>query len=142
MHHSSLRAPWPATRMFVSFPQTKASGPTISDNVEFGRIPANAAFTGSGQELRQGSNKPIFLAPGQTMVFSHAAHDSELRRSVESYLPFSTVSLCMIEFQLYFEDGMRWGGGAYSMPDPTHPGRFVPMGFRYFPGAARGPADE
>jgi hypothetical protein len=126
----------------VGFPETKANGPAIFDDIEFGRIPANAAFTGSGQRLRQGSNKPIFLAPSQTMAFSLAAHDGELRRSVEFYRPFSTASLCIIEFQVYFGDGMKWFAGLYSMPDPTHPGRFAPMGFRYFPGQTHGRAAE
>jgi hypothetical protein len=127
--------------MLVRFPETKADGPAILEDIEFGRIPANAAFTGSGQRLGQDSNKSIFLGLGQTMAFSLAAHDGELRRSVEFYRPFSTVSLCVIEFRVYFEDGMQWFGG-YSMPDPTHPGRFVPMGFRYFPGQTHARADE
>jgi hypothetical protein len=120
--------------MLLRFPETKANGAAISDDIEFGRIPANAAFTGSGQKLRQGSDKPIFLPPGQAMAFSLAAHDGELRRSVEFYRPFSTVSLCVIEFEVYFQDGMQWFGGGYSIPNRTHPGRFIPMGFGYFPG--------
>jgi hypothetical protein len=34
----------------------------------------------------------------------------------------------------YFADGMEWGLGRYSVPDPDHPGKFKPLPANYFPG--------
>jgi len=88
--------------------------------VDLGRIPENAAYTLEGKKLNQGSKQPINFGPGQEMEISLAPYADELRRKIEEYQPFSTVSRCFINVNLgYFEDGMMWSLGDYSVPDPS-----------------------
>ena len=89
--------------------------------VELGRIPENAAYTPEGKKLNQGSKQPIDFRPGQEMEISLAPYADELRRRIEEYQSFSTISRCFINVNLgYFEDGMMWALADYNVPDPSH----------------------
>lgn len=129
--------------LLVSFPETKAATGmqgAVSSVVAFGQLPSSAAYTGSGEPIPQGSRRPILLAPGQQMTFSLADDDRNLRPAIEAWQSFSSVSLCVIHFIVYFDDGMQWNEGGYFAPDPDHPGRHIPLEISHFPGPLMGPA--
>jgi len=122
----------------LKFPQTKTEGPVVEQSFAYGRIPGAVAYNGSGEKLPQGSDRPILLAPGQQMTLSLAGHDSEIREGLERLQPFSSISLCYIRYDVYFEDGTAWWLGRYGAPDPAQPGKIIPMDSQYFPGPVHG----
>lgn len=122
----------------LKFPQTKAEGPVVEDSFAYGRIPDAVAYNAAGEKLPQGSDRPILLAPGQQMTLSLAGHESEIREGLERLQPFSSISLCYIRHDVYFDDGTAWWLGRYGAPDPAQPGKIIPMNGQYFPGPVHG----
>lgn len=122
----------------MKFPQTKAEGPMVEDNIAYGHIPDAVAFNGKGEKLPQVSNQPLSVGPDQEIALALAEHESEIRVGLERVQPFSTISLCYIEYELYFADGMAWWLGRYMAPVPTQPGKFVAMDMQYFPAPVHG----
>jgi len=123
----------------LRFPQTKAEGPEAAGMFGYGRIPDAVAHDSSEKKLTQGeSARPLLLAPGQQVTLSVGEHAEEMRAGLEGVQSFPSISLCYIEFAVYFEDGMAWLVGHYVAPDPNQPGRTIPMDKQYFPGPVRG----
>ncbi len=121
----------------LMFPETgdgSAQQPMSTYYLIFGRIPDVAAFTGSGQPLRQPSTwSPAALLPGQTMTLSLADQINRVKNSIVR-IPFSAVTTCNIRRVLFFfDDGMKWDGKFY-VPDSAYPGQWSLVGGRYFPG--------
>lgn len=74
------------------------------------------------------------FAPGQTLLIPVGGYIDQIRASVDN-MPFMTVTKCTIRRRdFFFDDGMRWDGGDYSVPDPEHPGKFKELDGKYFPG--------
>ncbi len=69
-------------------------------------------------------------------------HVNDYMAEIESRLSNSPTPLAVTALNklnvyrgvFYFEDGMRWEGGRYSVPDPDHPGKFKYLPVDYFPG--------
>jgi hypothetical protein len=116
----------------ASFPETGAPG-TLAGIVALaivqGRLPDVDAYTQEGVKLRPDTRPPLDFQPGQEMTISLAPYADDLRRHVEEHQPFSTITRCFINLEVaYFEDGMSWAGaGYYYVPDPSHPGRGIPV---------------
>jgi hypothetical protein len=121
----------------LMFPETgdgTMQKPISTYNLTFGRIPDAAAFTGSGQPLRQPSTQlPASLLPGQTMTLSVAGQINLVKNSIVR-IPFSAVTTCNIRRVLFFfDDGMKWDGRFY-VPDAAYLGQWKLVAGRYFPG--------
>jgi hypothetical protein len=126
----------------VTFPETVASGAMAWPRVTFGRWPANVAFYATGEPMPVSADS-IVLAPGQSMGFNVANHESGVRAVVERSQAFSTVSICYVHFGVSFDDGMIWTeAGGYANPDPQSPGKYLPPDRSYFPGPLMGSAGE
>jgi hypothetical protein len=107
--------------MHICFPDTEATGHQICQPIELGRVPEIA-------EPSHGSAVPLDFRPGQQMQISFAPYADDIRKRIEERQPFSTISRCFINMHTgYFEDGMQWLLGLYSVPDPSHPGSFKPV---------------
>ncbi len=118
----------------MCFPETVMTGPKVCPNVVLGQLPEKAAYTITGEKIPPAPREPLLLAPGKTLTVSFGADESGFRAAINRRQPFSTVSQCQIDIDLYFENGIRWNGHEYYAPDPNNPGRYKPMEGRYFPG--------
>jgi hypothetical protein len=111
----------------VCFPETEIGADWICQGIELGRIPDIDAYTDKGDRFDQGSARPLDFRLGQEMQITFAPYASEIRRRIEERQPFSTISRCFINVHTgYFEDGMQWLLYNYSVPDPSHHGKFIP----------------
>jgi hypothetical protein len=102
----------------------------------FGQLPANVAYSPSGQPLRPSSREPISFDPGQEMTFALADRGDDLALTglIEHAQPLSATSQCLVGFFVVLDDGVKWHHRRYFEPDPQHPGQFVELGGGYFPG--------
>ena len=127
----------------LAFPETgdrSSEKPMRVHAITLGRIPANAAFSGrSGQPLRQNpSLQPISFAPGEVLPIHVGDHIDQI--SASDNMPFGALSKLIIRRTSFvFDDGMRWDGGAYSVPDPEHRGQWKRLDGGYFPGTPTWP---
>lgn len=116
----------------LSFPQTQ---PERADNISLGRIPDIAALDRQGKPIQQGGQQPLSLGPGQTLVLKVSDHMNEIRGLLGSALSVPVTRVTVLLNRCYFEDGMHWNQGSYSVPDQDHPGQWKVMAPRsYFPG--------
>jgi hypothetical protein len=123
----------------LRFPETGngRTQPVWDYRIQLGRMPAADAFDGrTGKPLHVDPKaQPLNLKPGQVLVVRVADYMNRIRAYLETAMPLWTVTRCYIYIaDCLFADGMGWGGGAYSVPDPAHPGKWRHLGQRYFPG--------
>lgn len=123
------------------FPDTGDGSPSravTAHMITIGQRPDIDSFSSRGQKLPpEPDQRPLLLAPGQTLVVHLADYLDEIRSRVEEKLLFTQVTRLVIQrFQFYFVDGMRWSDlEGFGVPDPNHPGQFTNMDRgRYFPG--------
>jgi hypothetical protein len=128
--------------VLLSFPETGngRTEPICIYHIRLGRIPPQDAFDGrTGSPLRIDPNaKPLNLAPGQDVVVHVADYMNEIKGSVEKAMPLFYVTRVGVSINACtFADGMRYSGGAFSLPDTSQHGkwRYLPSG--YFPGNPR-----
>lgn len=134
------------TDKMIVFAQTTLAFPETGDgsfqrpmrvyNVTLGRLPPNAAFSGrTGQPLPQNPNlQAIAFAPGEVLPVHLGDYINQIRTSADN-VPFTALTKLTVRRSFFvFEDGMRWNGGAYSVPDPERPGKWKPLDAAYFPG--------
>ncbi len=110
--------------------------------ISLGRIPdADLPIirTRSGKPLQiPATMKPLNLQPGQVIAVHLSGYMGRIRSLVENAMPLMMVTKLKVEVgTCYFEDGMRWGGGGYVVPDPAHPGGVNHMPSNFFPGDPR-----
>lgn len=123
----------------LDFPETgngTLQAPLRVYNITLGRMPESVAFSGrTGKALPQDpSVRAISFGPHQTVLVDVGAYIDQIRANIDN-MAFADVTKCIIRRGIfYFDDGMKWGGGAYWLPDPDRPGRFNSLGRRYFPG--------
>jgi hypothetical protein len=105
--------------------------------IHLGQTPAAVAFDyKTGKPLSQQGRKPMTFAPGQTLAIHIGDYMGGIRQAVEGRTSLSTIGKVFIyKGMYYFEDGMKWGGGCFSLPVPERPGVFrcIPDD-DYFPG--------
>jgi len=128
----------------LRFPETGngRTEPVWIYHVQLGRLPAvdvASIRTKDGKPLRIGSNaKPLDLQPGQEIVVHVGDYIDKIKAYVETAMPLFYVTKCDVSADdCAFDDGMRWAGGAFSVPDPAHPGKWMYFPSGYFPGNPR-----
>jgi hypothetical protein len=124
----------------LAFPETGngRTEPQWMYHIELGRMPVVDAFAGStGQPLRiDPARTPLNLFPDQTLVVRVGDYINKIQAYIQPRMPLSQISKTLIRVdQVFFDDGMRWvGGGGFSLPDASQPGRFTSLARDYFPG--------
>ena len=123
----------------VGFPETGdgRTSPQSIYHIKLGRPPAVDAFdarTGKPLLSRPGVQQ-LSIVQGGTLVIRIADYADQLKSYIDQVMPFTTVTKCTIYgTKGCLEDGTCWSGDSFSAPDPSHPGRFRPLGSDYFPG--------
>jgi len=78
---------------------------------------------------------PLEWKPEQTIVLHTNDYIEELQVDLSNHLPVTALTKVDIHLgSFYFDDGMRWNLGRYSVPDPEDPGKFKYLPPGYFPG--------
>jgi len=81
------------------------------------------------------SLKPLDLRPGQEVIVHVSHYMDSIRRMVGRIMPLAAVARIRIDIaSCYFNDGMRWNLGVYSVLDKSHPGKMKKLPSGYFPG--------
>jgi len=126
-------------QLTLVFPETGSGtqqSPLRISNINLGRIPTSAAYSGrTGKEIPQDPNtRALSLKGHDTLLVDLGAYIKGIRESIDN-VSFESISKCEIRRSVvYFEDGMKWAGGGYSQLDPKQPGKFYIMPKGYFPG--------
>ena len=69
------------------------------------------------------------------MVIHVSDYADEIESDLSDFmLPTAVTKVKLYRGVFYFEDGMRWNLGRYSVPDPDHHGKFNQLPADYFPG--------
>lgn len=123
----------------VGFPETGDghTSPQSIYHIRLGRLPAVDAFDGrTGKPLLPHTGvQQLSIATGGTLAIRIVDYMDQLKSYVDQAMPFATVTKCTIYgTKGCFEDGTCWAGDSFSAPDPSHPGKFKPLGPDYFPG--------
>src|ERR1022692_4786577 len=93
------------------------------------------SLTGQPVRLNHPERPPLDWGPEQTIVVHVSDYMPELEALLANFLPGSAATKVNVYLSaFYFADGMEWGLGRYSVPDPDHPGKFKPLPANYFPG--------
>jgi hypothetical protein len=112
--------------------------PGVGTQLQFGQVPAIDAYDGrTGQPVRLNhpERPPLDWGPEQTIVVHVSDYMPEIEALLANFLPGSAATKVNVYLSaFYFADGMEWGLGRYSVPDPDHPGKFKPLPANYFPG--------
>lgn len=112
--------------------------PCAGTELHFGHMPAIDAYDGrTGQPLRleHPERPPLGWQSEQTYVVHVSDYMDKIERSLSNFMSESAVGKVNIyRSAFYFEDGMRWTPGRYSVPDPERPGKFNHLPVDYFPG--------
>jgi len=108
-------------------------------NMRLGRIPENAAFLGKGRPgeaiVQDSTRQPLFFVPGQRLVVSVRDYFYQIKEGLEQQKPPAGFTQVLINPQVaFFDDGMKWAGGAYALPDPRQRGHWKYFDEKYFPG--------
>jgi hypothetical protein len=126
----------------LQFPQpgNGRTEPTLIYEIRLGRMPDLDAFDGKGDRIPAefAGTKPLDLQPGRTLVIHLADYIDQIRTYVRNAIALAEITRCNIYLAVSeFQDGLRYTGGAYSIPDPNQPGhwRYSPTR-QYFPGDA------
>lgn len=125
--------------VLLSFPETGngRTQPIWIYHIRLGRIPAVDAFDGrTGSPLRIDPNaKPLDLEPGKEVVVHVADYMNEIKGYVEKAMPLFYVTRVGVSINACtFADGMRYSGGAFSVPDASQRGKWKHYDSDYFPG--------
>jgi hypothetical protein len=112
--------------------------PCVGASLKFGQIPVSDAFEGrTGRPIppEHPEKPPINWAPGQTIAVHVSDYMDEIEHKLANFMAVTDVTKVNIyRGTFFFDDGMRWTLGRYSVPDPDHPGKFKELPADYFPG--------
>src|ERR1017187_5177714 len=143
LHRRSGRGPLPVLAMRQderrdSVLRRRGAQPGVGTQLQFGQVPAIDAYDGrTGQPVRLNhpERPPLDWGPEQTIVVHVSDYMPEIEALLANFLPGSAATKVNVYLSaFYFADGMEWGLGRYSVPDPDHPGKFKPLPANYFPG--------
>lgn len=125
----------------LQFPQTGngQTQPVWIYNVEIGRMPDADAISGrTGKTISPGppGSKSLGLQPGGRLTIHVSDYMDKINDYLKTAMPISALSQVHIWVDVcMFEDGLRFSGGAFSRPDPQHPGQWIYLPTqKYFPG--------
>lgn len=126
----------------LQFPQTGngRTQPTWIYRIKLGRVPDADAYDNTGKAIPSAfmGTKPLNLQPGGTLAIQLSDYIDQIQTYLAGAIPLPSISECNIYVaSSEFADGLRYAGGAYSVPDPHNPGQwsYYPAR-RYFPGDA------
>jgi len=124
-----------AEQINLRFPETGQ----LVYSITLGRVPASAAFFGKGKPgepiPQDPVRQPMVFLPGQTMVVHVGDYFDQIRVDLERVRPLAANTRVIIDRGvIFFDDGMKWVGGAYSVPDSQHRGQWKTLDPMYFPG--------
>lgn len=117
----------------VSFPQTgngTPDNPITMYMVMLGHEPENALYDWrTGRERSRPSTTPLALLPGQQVRVPLAPYyDAAIKAPIDAKQPMSTITTCVITpSMIYFADGARWNGSFFEKPNPSTPGKYIPI---------------
>ena len=112
--------------------------PCVAKTLSCGKMPAVDAYDGrTGQPLRfdHPNQTSLDWKAGQTIVIHVSDYMDKIEERLSDSIPVTAVTKLFISrSSFYFEDGMRWNLGSYSVPDPEHRGKLKELPADYFPG--------
>ena len=125
-----------AGRIDLFFPEIGNARPQGLQQIDLGRIPAAAAYYGSGRPILQDrSRKPLSWRPGEALVVHVGDSIDRIGPNLQEAMPSTGPTQVVIRLgPFYFDDGMKWAYGAYALPDPQHLGQWQPQPVSFFPG--------
>lgn len=131
--------PVASATVLLSFPETGNghNQPMYVYHIRLGRIPAADAYEGrTGKPLRiNPAAKPLNLKPGQEVAVHVADYIDGIKAYVEKAMPLYYATTVGVSINACtFTDGLRYSAGAYSLPDPSHHGKWKYLPSGYFPG--------
>ncbi len=126
----------------LKFPQTgngSRSQPVWIYNIQMGRMPDVDAVSGrTGKPFPPDllGSKFLGLQPGGGLTIHVADYMDKIEAYLKTAMPASAVSQVDVWVDVcLFETGLRFSGGAFSRPDPEHPGQWIYFPTRqFFPG--------
>jgi len=124
----------------LMFPQTGngRTQPVWIYHIQMGRMPIVDAVDGSGKPFPPGhsGSKPLGLQPGGRLSIHVSDYMDKIDEYLKTAMPVSAIREVHIQVDgCFFEDGLRYMGGAFALPDPQRPGQWKYLGARqYFPG--------
>lgn len=123
---------------FLDVGDCSSAQPCAEAEIHLGQMPAIDAYDGrTGQPRRpEHPERPALdWKPERTIVVHVSDYMAEIGKSLENLLPITAVAKVNVDRgPFYFDDGMMWSLGRYSVPDPEHPGKFKYLPADYFPG--------
>lgn len=107
-------------RMYLYFPETKATGNVMFFPIRYGQNPQTPMLAGQ-REVLPPDQETTFVLSGQTF--------HRLRTFIEKRHPLNTLNKLSVQIdQVSFEDGTMWTGGDYFRPDPGNPKKYIRVG--------------
>lgn len=74
------------------------------------------------------SDNPLHLLPGQELKVPLAPYYDEIKTIVEMKRPITSITTLWLRLQFfYFADGTRWAPDNFQKPDPSLPGKYIPI---------------
>ncbi|SRR5579884_190903 len=112
--------------------------PCTAYPIHLGQMPAMDAYDGrTGLPLKpeQPERAALDWKPGQTITIHVNDYFAQIEGVLSRSMPVTAVAKVAVHIgPFFFEDGMRWSLGRYSVPDAEHPGKFKYLPADYFPG--------
>jgi hypothetical protein len=125
----------------LTFPQTGngQTQPVWVYHIQMGRMPDVDAVSGrTGKPFPPEflGAKSLGLQPGGRLTIHVADYMDKIEAYLKSAMPASAISQVDVWVDVcLFETGLRFSGGAFSRPDPEHPGQWIYFPTRqFFPG--------
>ena len=112
--------------------------PCRAYTIRLGQVPAinnYSARTGEPLKPDHPERPPLNWEPSQTIVVHVSDSLAEIKDALLSLSPVTEVTRVAVHIgPFFFNDGMRWNLGFYSVPDPERRGQFKHLPDNYFPG--------
>lgn len=112
--------------------------PCIGTGLRFGQVPKIDAYdgrTGKPLDPQQRGSQAIEWRPETTIVIHVGEYMKQIESELADFAPASEITkVKLYRGPFYFQNGMKWNLGSYSVPDPQRPGKFKELPADYFPG--------
>ncbi len=125
--------------IMLMFPQTGngQTQPMWIYHIKLGRIPDADALDRFGKPLPASivGTKPLGLQPGGRLTIHVSDYIDKIEDYLKTAMPVAALSVVNIQVEsCEFENGLRYSG-AFSQPDPQHPGQWIYLPTHsFFPG--------
>ena len=111
--------------------------PCVAYGIRLGQVPIADAYSARTGQLRpdHSASPRLNWEPNQAMVVHVADYMMQIEKILSKHMPVTAVTKVAVHISpFFFDDGMRWNLGFYSVPDPEHHGKFIDLPNNYFPG--------